>query len=97
MFDLPSVEDKEKREYQKFHKELIRNGYFMIQYSVYCKVIHFKSKIDSEELKIKKVLPNDGNVRMLVITEKQYSDMKLLLGNKKVNEIYNNSSRYLKI
>lgn len=97
MFDLPSIEDKEKKEYQKFHKELIRNGYFMIQFSVYCKVIHFKSKMESEEEKIKKFLPSDGNVRFLVITEKQYSDMKLLLGNQKVNEIYNNSNRYVKI
>lgn len=97
MFDLPNIETKEKKEYLKFHKEIIRNGYFMMQYSVYCKAIHFKTKIDSEIIKIKKHLPSDGNVRLLVITEKQYDDMKLLLGNKKINERYNNAERYIKI
>lgn len=97
MFDLPSVETKEKKEYSIFHKELIKNGYFMIQFSVYCKTIHFKSKVDSEINKLKKKLPNDGNVRVIVITEKQYNDMKILVGHKKINEVYNNAERYIKI
>lgn len=97
MFDLPSQETKEKKEYVKFHREIIRNGYFMMQYSIYCKAINFKTKVDSEIKKVKKILPSEGNVRLLVITEKQYDDMKILLGNKKYNEIYNNSERYIKI
>lgn len=97
MFDLPSVEEKQKKDYQQFHKNLIKNGFYMMQYSVYCKPIHFKTKIESEVKKVKEFLPNEGNVRIFVITEKQYNDMYLLLGNKKVNEIYNNSERYVKI
>lgn len=97
MFDLPSSETKEKKEYLKFHKEIIKNGYFMMQYSIYCKPIHFKTKIESEVKNLKKNIPNEGNIRMLVITEKQYDEMVILLGNKKINEIYNNSERYIKI
>lgn len=97
MFDLPSVESKEKKEYLNFHKNIIKNGYFMLQYSIYCKPIHFKSKIDNEIKKIKTKLPTEGNVRVLVITEKQFEEMHIILGNKKINEIYNNAKRYIKI
>lgn len=97
MFDLPSSESQERKEYQKFHKEIIRNGYIMVQYSVYSKAINFKSKIEAEIKNIKKFIPSDGNIRIIVLTEKQYSEMYVILGNKKINEIYNNSERYIKI
>lgn len=97
MFDLPSVEKNEKKDYQIFHKELIKNGYFMMQYSVYCKPINFTRKIKTEVEKLRKKIPKQGNVRVLMVTEKQYEDMYIILGNKNANEIYNNSERYVKI
>lgn len=97
MFDLPCTESKERKEYTIFHKELIKNGYTMIQYSIYSKIINFKENTDSEIDKLKRKLPNDGNIRVLVITDKQYSDMRVILGNKNINEIYNSSERYVKI
>lgn len=97
MFDLPSIELYEKKEYLFFRKSLFRFGYSMIQFSVYVKCINTVTKIDQEVAKIKKILPSQGNVRMISVTEKQYLNMFVLLGNKKVDEIYNNSERYIKI
>lgn len=37
-FDLPMTTKKEKRVYSRFRKYLIKNGYMMMQYSVYCKI-----------------------------------------------------------
>ncbi|MGL5617808.1 MAG: CRISPR-associated endonuclease Cas2 [Metamycoplasmataceae bacterium] len=96
-FDLPSVELYEKKEYLKFRKSLLKNGYIMLQFSVYIKSINTSQKINGEIKKIKNELPNGGNIRIVQITESQYENMFILIGNKKINEIYNNSERYIKI
>lgn len=97
LFDLPMVEDYEKKEYTNFRKELIKQGYFMIQFSVYMKCVNTQIKLESEIKKIYKYVPTNGNIRLIAITEKQYSNMEILLGKKKINEIYNNNERYTKI
>lgn len=97
LFDLPSVEAYEKKEYRIFKQALIKNGYTMIQFSVYMKPMNGQIKIDNEIKKLSKYIPDSGNVRLLQLTEKQYQEMYIVLGYKKINEIYNNSERYVKI
>lgn len=97
MFDLPSQEDYEKKEYRLFHKQLVKNGFIMIQFSVYIKATNAYSKTKREIDKLKNFIPKQGNIRAITITEKQYQDMVLILGHKNINEIYNNDKRYLKI
>lgn len=97
MFDLPVVEDYEKKEYTTFRKQLLKNGYIMMQFSIYTKPTNIQVRVDQELKKISKYLPSSGNIRLLAITEKQYSNMVMILGKKKINEIYNNTERYIKI
>lgn len=97
LFDLPSVESYEKREYLQFRKHLLKNGYSMIQFSVYVKCINTQLKVDNELKKLYQFIPTNGNIRMLTVTEKQYQNMVMILGKKKINEIYNNAERYIKI
>ena len=47
--------------------------------------------------KIRKYIPRAGNIRIISVTEKQYNNMEVILGHKNINEIYNNSKRYIKI
>ena len=74
-FDLPSVTYSDQKEYSKFHKFLIKNGYIMMQESVYAK------------LALKKNKPAKGLVQILVITEKQFSRMEYIIGNKKTDVV----------
>ena len=97
LFDLPNIESYEKKEYTRFRKCLLRNGYTMMQFSVYVKCVNTQTKIDQEVQKLKKFIPHNGNIRIISITEAQYRNMYMLLGNKKINEIYNNCERYVKI
>ena len=97
LFDLPSADVYEKKEYRIFRHSLIKNGYIMMQFSVYTKPINGQIKIENEVKKIKKYIPESGNIRIIQITEKQYMDMYMVLGHKKINEIYNNGERYIKI
>ena len=96
-FDLPSKEDYEKKDYRFFHNSLIKNGYVMMQFSVYIKAINSFSKVQREIDKIRKEISRSGNIRVLAITEKQHLNMVIILGRKNINEIYNNTKRYLKI
>ena len=38
-FDLPMQTDREKKEYARFHKYLVRNGFIMMQKSVYSRLV----------------------------------------------------------
>ncbi len=86
MFDLPMDNNQEKREYRIFRKFLIENGFLMLQYSVYVRICTNQTMANLYLKKINNNLPTDGNVRGLIITEKQYEKMKLFLGNKSKNE-----------
>ncbi len=97
MFDLPNDDEEDRKIYSRFRKNILRLGYTMIQYSIYVKCINTQSKIEQEVEKIKKILPNQGNIRIFAITEKQYQNMYMLRGKRKINEIYNNDKRYIKI
>ena len=79
-FDLPRDTPLQRHNANKFVKGLKKQGFIMLQESVYCKLILNATCVESERLKIKKIKPEDGNILLLTITEKQFNDMELLLG-----------------
>ncbi|WP_281191287.1 CRISPR-associated endonuclease Cas2 [Staphylococcus schleiferi] len=85
MFDLPVETKKQRRIYSKFRKRLLENGFLMMQYSIYIKSVANKDAADFSVLQIKQFLPQDGHVRSLIITEKQYEKMQILLGKENQN------------
>ena len=81
MFDLPTDSKEERRLYSKFRKGLISEGFLMMQYSIYIKSCINKDAANRNINYVKRILPQNGHVRALIITEKQYEKMKILLGN----------------
>ena len=49
-FDLPTITAQDKREYRAFRKLLIKNGFFMMQESVYCRMILNKGQEEAIEI-----------------------------------------------
>lgn len=86
MFDLPVETDAERRAYRIFRKHLIKEGFVMMQYSVYMRTCPSREYANRLELRIKKFVPPEGNIRLLCVTEKQYADMKLLVGSRSTAE-----------
>ena len=79
-FDLPVVTKTERRAYTVFRRFLLNDGYDMIQFSVYGRILNGN---DAETKHMKRLidnLPPDGSVRVLTVTEKQFASMKLLVG-----------------
>lgn len=83
MFDLPVVSNSDRREYNKFRKYLIKNGFFMMQESVYCKLAQNSTAADLIIDNIRKNKPLSGLVQALKITEKQFSKIDYIVGKKK--------------
>lgn len=85
-FDLPVKTKVERQSYLNFRKFLLKNGYVMIQYSVYSRICSNNDSVEKHYKRLKKYLPRKGSIRALIITEKQYSNMKSLLGEKTIVE-----------
>jgi len=91
-FDLPTESSEDKREYRKFRKFLINNGFIMMQESVYFKLLlngtAEKNMIDH----IRKNKPLAGIVQVLSVTEKQFARMEFITGDFKT-DILNSDER----
>ena len=81
-FDLPTITQQNKRDYIHFRKFLLKDGFEMIQFSVYSRIVVGK---DGEDLHYKRIrchLPPKGSIRCLTVTEKQYASIQFLVGKK---------------
>ncbi len=81
-FDLPVLTEANRRDYRLFRKFLIKSGFMMVQESVYCKLAQNNSVGDAIIDNIRKNKPREGLVQVLRVTEKQYSKMDFIVGQK---------------
>ena len=81
-FDLPIKTPSEKREYRRFRKVLIKNGFVMMQKSVYSKLVVNNVTSGAVKEKISKNIPPDGIIELLEITENQFARIDYLVGEK---------------
>lgn len=79
-FDLPVKEKSEQKAATKFRNFLLKDGFQMLQFSVYTRVCNGYDSMKTHENRVKSNLPPNGSVRLLTITEKQYESMQILLG-----------------
>ena len=79
-FDLPVVKKKERKIYSQFRRFLLNDGYDMVQYSVYSRMCNGNDMTNKHLKRLDAALPPNGSVRCLTITEKQYENMKFLVG-----------------
>ena len=79
-FDLPTETIENKREYRKFRKLLIKNGFLMMQEYVYCRMLLTPSAGRAVLEVIRKNRPADGIVQVMTVTEKQFAGMEYITG-----------------
>lgn len=91
-FDLPVTTAAERREYSLFRKHLIRSGFMMLQESVYCKLALNMTSANVIMEHVRQNKPLRGLINMLVVTEKQFSRMEIVLGEFRT-EIVNSDER----
>lgn len=79
-FDLPNIYAKDKRNYLKFRKYLINEGFIMMQESVYSKIVLNSQQSELLTERLKRNAPKKGLIQVLTITEKQYSQIEYIIG-----------------
>lgn len=92
LFDLPTVSREDLRNYNRFRKMLIKNGFFMMQESVYCKLALNTTAVNSIIENLRKNKPESGMVQILTLTEKQFGRMEILVG-EMISETLNTDER----
>lgn len=93
-FDLPIETAKDRKIYSNFRKLLINEGFVMLQKSVYAKLALNNSIVKSIKDKIYKNKPPRGIIQMLVITERQFSEIEYVVGNN-TNNVLNDTERLI--
>ena len=79
-FDLPVLTKADMRNYRKFRKYLISQGFVMMQKSVYSKITLNGSSSKTVISNVKKNKPPAGILQILTVTEKQYQSIEYILG-----------------
>jgi CRISPR-associated protein Cas2 len=80
-FDLPVTKPKQRKAATQFRNFLLKDGYLMLQFSVYARVCKGQESVGKHLKRIQAHLPTEGSIRALQVTDKQYARMRILLGN----------------
>lgn len=77
-FDLPVTTKREQKAASDFRKNLLKDGFIMMQFSVYVRHCASYESLMVHKKRVKKIMPTSGKISMLAVTDKQYSDIEKL-------------------
>ena len=93
-FDLPTETAKDRKNYSQFRKFLIKEGFIMMQESVYSKIVLNSQQSNALVERIRKKAPKKGIIQVMNITEKQYSQIEFITGSSN-SKIINSEERLI--
>lgn len=80
LFDLPTETAEDRRAYRQFRSALVKNGFLMMQESVYCRLVLNAGAGRAAMEAVRRCKPPRGLVQLLAVTEKQFAAMEYLVG-----------------
>ena len=83
LFDLPVDTKKSRKEAAVFRKNLLRDGFTMMQFSIYVRHCASSENATVHIQRVKNMLPEYGNVVIFSLTDKQFSNMEIFSCKKK--------------
>ncbi len=89
MFDLPTETSMDRRHYRWFRKFLIEEGFVMMQESIYTKICINMHAVKKVEQRVDRNKPLHGIVQLMVVTERQFANIKYVVGEENSNTIQN--------
>jgi CRISPR-associated protein Cas2 len=81
-FDLPVLTPGERKAASDFRKKLMKDGFGMMQFSVYARHCASDESAQVHIKRVKSFIPPKGQVSILKITDKQYGDIASFRGHK---------------
>ena len=94
-FDLPTNTKTERRNATRFRTLLMRDGFSMMQFSVYVRNCASHESLEVHTKRVKGILPPSGSISLLSVTDKQYGDMHNYWG--KIESAKNIESQQLEL
>ena len=85
-FDLPTETAAQRKSYRLFRKYLLKEGYLMLQESVYAKLVIDDAHAKSAITRLRENRPPAGLVQSLKVTEKQFASMDFISGARQEHE-----------
>lgn len=82
-FDLPTETKTQRKAASVFRKDLLSDGFVLFQFSVYVRQCASFDHAQTHIRRIQKLIPSEGKVAILSITDKQFGDMKIFYGKEK--------------
>jgi CRISPR-associated protein Cas2 len=82
MFDLPVKTKAQRRRYAQFRKLLLGDGFCRMQFSVYARYCPSEEASAMHRSLVRAGLPDEGQVRILAVTDRQFGKMENFLGKK---------------
>jgi CRISPR-associated protein Cas2 len=82
-FDLPVGSPDERRAANNFRKDLIHDGYMMVQFSVYARPCGTADRVETQVRRLKSKIPAKGEVRGLMISDAQWGRMIIMRSQQK--------------
>lgn len=82
LFDLPVTTSEKRKQYSRFRKTLLQQGFSMLQYSVYARYCKDEQRSDTITKRVTSNLPPEGQVRLVMITDHQFGKMQVFSGKK---------------
>ena len=83
LFDLPTDTKPARKAYTAFRKFLLNDGFTMMQYSVYMRHSSSNENAVVHAKRVKVNLPDDGEVRIIQITDQQFGKIEIFYGKKR--------------
>ena len=77
-FDLPVGTPEERRDATNFRKDLLKDGYMMVQFSVYARPCGTADRVETQVRRLKLKIPSKGEVRGLMISDAQWGRMIIM-------------------
>ncbi len=85
-FDLPVANKQDRFNANRFRRNLLKAGYYMLQLSVYYRICKGQDSVNTQVAHLKHFVPHKGSVRVLTVTDAQYARMLTLIGTQKMQE-----------
>lgn len=82
MFDLPVDDKLARRRYMRFRKALLKDGFMMLQYSVYARYVASEEAAEGHRRIVRLAVPPYGQVRLIAVTDHQFGKMEVFMGRK---------------
>ena len=83
-FDLPVETSSQRKQYARFRKDLMTDGFTMFQYSIYVRPCASQENADVHQKRVFNFLPDEGKVCIMTITDRQFGNIKVFDGPRKL-------------